>query len=118
MSRIPHEHRFVGDSNICIDCNEMIVTPILSFDDERLKPEPLVQITFYAPDMVIDAILSLYKKGMHPPLDWVLIELCDRMSWARPDYIEQLADFYAENGHSGEPPHVNNATATDWWVNP
>jgi hypothetical protein len=118
-----HEHRFPYGGNICADCNQVVITPILSWDDERLKslPYPVSDailhsdgtLVFHTPEMVIEAIMSVKPR---PPLDWVLMEFCDRMNWARPDYVNKVGNYYVER--NADPPHVNNDSATDWWVTP
>jgi hypothetical protein len=109
-----HTHRpvMIRGQAICQDCGEVVIKPILSFDDERLKAAgPLdvsaAELAFNAEQgqLWIEALKdACRKKPMR--LDLMLIELSERLGYEWPDYIDQLASFTkGEN-----PPHLSDAT--------
>lgn len=105
-----HKHRptTINGQTTCQDCGEVLINPILSFDDERLSgtatqglsAEEIAYAILGTDEEKVEAL-----KLMCPcRLDLLLIELCERTNHNWPDYIAQLADFTkGEN-----PPHLND----------
>ena len=85
-----HNHRptTINGQMVCMDCHEVLIKPKLSFDDfadEQYR-------------MWLDAVKSLCPR----PIDWLWIELSDRLDIEWPQYIDILSERYG-----GEmPPHA------------
>lgn len=100
-----HEHRptVMNGQRMCMDCNMVLIDPILSHDDERLKHD------VYPPeDVQREMWFAAIKSVLPKPLDWILIELSNRLGMEWPDWIDQLADEY-----EGDPPHTKEWSDAD-----
>lgn len=100
-----HTHRpvVIRGQAVCQDCGEVIIKPILSFDDERLRrPAPLDDNA--ANGQPIELWIEALKAQCPMRLDLMLIELCERLGYDWPDYIDQLAGL--TNGEN--PPHLSD----------
>lgn len=80
-----HTHRPItmGGQQVCQDCNEVLINPILTSEDFAAR-QPTT------PPPLVPPLLPGY-------IDFALIDL--RNPW--PDYIDKLADRY-----NGDPPHA------------
>jgi hypothetical protein len=96
-------HVFRG-SNACVYCGEVVINPILSFEDERLKnAEPL------SATRIAEAVLvwpDLY--GLIPcPLDYLLMEMASGLEIPFADYVLKVGAAYEDM-----PPHTK---VGEWW---
>lgn len=106
MQPMVHEHVTRTDGQgreICQTCGEAVIKPILDFDDPRLQNPPSVSEP-HTPAMWVDAINSIVAIEGGANLDFMLIELTDRLGMDRPPYIDILSEHYAGE----EPPHVDD----------
>lgn len=88
-----HMHRttLIDGQNVCMDCNQIVIAPILSTDDPRLIPVSNLQ-----------SVLNEIKESSPQGLDLWLIEIANACGQPWPNYVDQLADKY-----TGAPPHVD-----------
>jgi len=88
-----HHHRtsVIEGHNVCMDCGEIVIKPILDLNDPRLVP----------PSKGID-LQEVSGMLQHQGIDIVLIEIANRRDVPWPNYIDQLATKY-----EAPPPHVH-----------
>lgn len=88
-----HEHTpiTVDGQRMCSTCHEIIITPLLTQEQFAAANGQPAELWF-------DAVKSLCPK----PLDFMLIELCERLGWEWPNYVEQLSEYYGGEN----PPHT------------
>jgi len=90
-----HQTRNVDGQQICYGCNQVIVEPILTFEDKRLDQSA----------MWLEAMTASLGGT---PIDFQLMELSDRLNLDRPPYIMELMEAFGGD----EPPHVQTIP---WW---
>lgn len=106
-----HKHREVVEQGrrVCQDCHQILITPILSHDDERILAIAKDAKVVAEAQRRLRLIGSV--KWAHPngaPADFLLMTVTDRLGDERPDYIWQLSEKY----DGEEPPHVQKM---EWW---
>lgn len=92
-----HQHRLtnVGGQQVCMDCSQVIITPILSNEDFAARnPAP-------AEDTTWAEWLRNNWRGMQP-IDFALIDMSESRNVEWPDYIDKLRIAY----DGLNPPHV------------
>lgn len=88
-----HEHlpTTIDGQQVCMSCNQVLIKPILTQEEfEAANGQPA--------SLWIDAVKSLAPK----PIDFLWIELCERLGCDWPDYIEKLSERYGGEN----PPHT------------
>jgi hypothetical protein len=106
-----HQHR----GQPCQDCGEIVITPVLTQEDFEQR---VTAAHVGAQQQWQENTLNLLRQTMIPcPLDYLLLEMVNRMGAPMPQYIILIGARYAnERQYGGMPPHTQNDDVTDWWV--
>jgi hypothetical protein len=88
----------VDGQQVCMSCNTVLIKPLLTTEDVAAANRQPVKLW-------LDAIKSLCPK----PIDFLWIELCERLGIDWPDYIDKLSTRYGGEN----PPHTEQGS-TRW----
>lgn len=102
-----HKHRVVSTptGDVCQDCGEVQIKPILSWDDERL----------HAPEETPAAKEYTLEELLPCPLDFLLLQMAFRAEVKPPNYIDIISEAYDGAEGPPMPPHTRHGDTARWW---